>query len=134
MTETKRKRLYWSLKILSIIVSCALPIWAVCEKFPLWQTEHGTTHSIGVGIILVGVVLLVVFRRTVFHFIRDKLDIKHAPPLTIWVVFLIIAYIMMFLGNFMTDMTTILWAGFIGCCIGTILTYFAERTKGKGDE
>ena len=134
MTETKRKRLYWSLKILSIIVSCALPIWAVCEKFPLWQTEHGTTHSIGVGIILVGIVLLVVFRRTVFHFIRDKLDIKHAPPLTIWVVFLIIAYIMMFLGNFMQDMTTILWAGFIGCCIGTILTCFAERTKGKGDE
>ena len=123
MTESTRKKLYWGLKILSILISCAFPIWAICEKFPLWKEVQGTPHTVGFGIILVGIVLLVVFRRTVFHFIRDRLDIKHAPPLTIWLVFLVIAYIMIFIGNFMSDLTTVLWMGFIGCIVGTFLTY-----------
>lgn len=133
MLETNRKKLYWIFKILSILVSCALPIWAICEKYPLWTVEHGTTHTVGVGVILVGIVLVVVFRRTVFQFIRDRLDIKHAPPLTIWLVFLVIAYLMIFIGNFMSDLTTVLWMGFIGCIVGTILTYISEKFHKEGD-
>lgn len=133
MTESTRKKLYWAFKILSILVSCALPIWAICEKYPLWTVEHGTTHTVGVGVILVGIVLVVVFRRTVFQFIRDRLDIKHAPPLTIWLVFLVIAYLMIFIGNFMSDLTTVLWMGFIGCIVGTILTYISEKFNKEGD-
>ena len=133
MTESTRKKLYWAFKILSILVSCALPIWAICEKYPLWTVEHGTTHTVGVGVILVGIVLVVVFRRTVFQFVRDRLDIKHAPPLTIWLVFLVIAYLMIFIGNFMSDLTTVLWMGFIGCIVGTILTYISEKFNKEGD-
>ena len=35
MTEKKRKALYWTFKALSIIISCAFPILAICEKFPM---------------------------------------------------------------------------------------------------
>lgn len=135
MKESSRNKLYWLFKILAILVSCAFPIWAICEKYPLWTVEHGTTHTIGVGIILVAIVLVVVFRRTVFQFIRDRLDIKHAPPLTIWLVFLVIAYVMIFVGNFMRDMTTILWMGFIGCCVGAVFTYISQKfdDKKEGD-
>ena len=131
MTERKRKNLYWLFKVASILVSCALPIWAICEKFPLWTEDHGTSHSVGVGIILVAIVLIVVFRKTVFDFIRDHLDLKHAPPLTIWLVMLVISYILVYLGEFMRDLTTVFWMGFIGCVIGTVFTYIAERCKGS---
>ena len=45
--EKKRKSMYWLFKILSIIISCALPIWAICEKYPIWTTTYGTVHSMG---------------------------------------------------------------------------------------
>ena len=131
VSEKKRKTLYWVFKVLSIIVSCALPIWGICEKFPLWSESHGTTRTVGMGIILIGMVLLIVFRRTVFNFIRDKVDLKHAPPLTIWLVMLILSYILVYLGEVMRDMTTVFWLGFIGCVIGTVLTFISERFKAK---
>ena len=129
MTEKKRKTLYWAFKLFGILVSCALPIWAICEKFPLWTETHGTTHSVGVGVILILIVLLVIFRRTVFNFIKDKLNLKYAPPIVVWLVLLIVSYIMIYIGNIMRDMTTVLWMGLIGCAIGTVLTYISERFK-----
>ena len=131
MTERKRKALFWFLKVLSILVSCALPIWAICEKFPLWTETHGATRSVGVGVILIAIVLLIIFRKTVFDFIKDRLDLKHAPPLIVWLVMLVISYILVFLGEFMRDMTTVFWMGFIGCVIGTFITYLSERFKAK---
>lgn len=131
MTERKRKTLYWLFKVASIVVSCALPIWAICEKFPLWADVHGTDRTIGIGIILIAFVLLVVFRKTVFDFIRDHFDLKHAPPLAIWLVMLIISYILVYIGEVMRDMTTVFWMGFIGCGVGTILTYISERFATK---
>lgn len=131
MTERKRKFLYWFFKVLSVLVSCALPIWAICEKFPLWTETHGETRSVGVGIILIGIVLLIIFRKTVFDFIKERLDLKHAPPLIVWLVMLVISYILVFLGEFMRDMTTVFWMGFIGCVVGTFLTYLSERFKAK---
>ena len=69
MSERKRKTLYWLFKILSIVISCALPIWAICEKYPLWKTAYGTTHSIGVDGILVLIALRIIFRKSFFGFI-----------------------------------------------------------------
>ena len=131
MTERKSKILFWVFKILGIIVSCALPIWAICEKFPLWTEAHGTGRSIGVGVILIAIVLVIIFRKTVFDFIRDKFNLKYAPPLVVWLVMLIISYILVYLGEVMRDMTTVFWMGFIGCAIGTFLTYLSERFKAK---
>ena len=133
MTEKKRKTLYWLFKVASVLVSCALPIWAICEKFPLWADDHGTEHTVGVGIILISIVLIVVFRKTVFDFIRDHLDLKHAPPLTIWLVMLVVSYILIYIGTFMQDITTVLWMGFVGCVIGTVLTYISERFGDKNE-
>ena len=127
MTDRKRKTLYWFFKLLSIVVSCSLPVWAVTEKFPLWKKDYGTGRSVGMGIILIAIVLLVIFRRTVFDFIRDHLNLKHAPPLTIWLVMLVISHVLIYIGEVMRDMTTVFWMGFFGCIIGTFLTYISER-------
>lgn len=132
MTEKKRKSLYWGLKLLAILVSCFLPILAICEKFPVWTATHGSTHSAGVGAVMIAIVILIVFRRTVFDFIRDKLDLKHAPKMMVWLVMLVVAYVMIYIGNFMSDLTTVLWMGFIGSAIGTFLTYLSERVKSDG--
>jgi ABC-type enterochelin transport system permease subunit len=129
MTNRNRKALYWGLKIASILLSCALPIWAICEKFPLWKEVHGTPHSVGVGSILILIVVAIIFRRTIFNFIKDRLNLKHAPPLTVWLVLLGLSYLLVYLGEVMRDLTTVLWMGFIGCCIGTFLTYLSERFK-----
>jgi ABC-type xylose transport system permease subunit len=131
MTEQKSKRLYWLFKVLSVVVSCAFPIWAICEKFPVWTETHGTTHTVGVGIVLIIMVIAIVFRKTVFAFIRDKLNLKHAPPLAVWLILLAISYLFIYLGEVMKDMTTVLWMGFVGCVIGTVLTYISDRFKTK---
>ena len=131
MTERKRKILYWFFKRFGVFVACALPIWAICEKFPIWTENHDTGYSIGVGAILILIVLLVVFRRTIFDYIRDRINLKHAPPLAVWFVMLICSYIMVYLGSVMRDMTTVFWMGLIGCAIGNVLTYIAENRFAK---
>ena len=138
MTERKRKVLYWLFRILGIVVSCALPIIAILVKFPIWKESQGTGRTIGIGAILIGFVLLVIFRSTVFSFIAEKLDIKHAPPLVVWPILLLISYILIFIGNVIADMTTVFWMGFIGCAIGTLLTWlsdkYADKKEVKEDE
>lgn len=134
MTEKKRKRLYWLFKLLSIVIACGLPIWAICEKFPIWTVTHGTEHSIGVGAVIIIFVVLIVFRRTIFKFLKERLNLQHAPPLAVWLVLLVLSYTMIYLGNVMYDMTTVFWMGFIGCSIGTIFTYIAESRFGKKDD
>lgn len=134
MSERKRKTLYGLFKVLSIIISCALPVWAIAEKFPIWKTAYGTTHSIGVGGVLALIVLLIIFRKSVFDFLRDKLKITHAPPLAVWLVLIAISYVLVFIGQFMRDMVIVLWMGFIGCAIGTLLTYIAEHKFGEESE
>ena len=129
MLEKKSNKLYWCFKLVGILISCALPIWAICERFPIWTESHGTGRTVGVGVILIGIVLLVVFRKTVFDFIRDHFDLKHAPPLAIWIVMLIVSYILVYIGEFMRDLTSVFWMGFIGCAIGTFFTYLSNRFK-----
>jgi hypothetical protein len=134
MTEKKRKTLYWVFKIIGIVVSCLLPIWAICEKFPLWTVEYGANKTVGAGGILVLIVMLVIFRKTVFNFMSDRLKLKHAPPLVVWLVMLVIAYVLTYINNFIQDLTTVFWMGLIGCAIGTVLTFIAENSYGKKDE
>lgn len=134
MTETKRKAFYWLFKVLGVVVACALPIWAICERFPIWSLSHGVSRSIGVGGILILIVLLTIFRKTVFNFLVEKLNIKHAPPLAIWFVMLVISYVLVYIGNFMRDLTIVFWMGFIGCAAGTLLTFIAENRFGKESE
>ena len=131
MTEQKRKLLFWVFRIAGILVSCALPIWAICERFPLWAEDHGTGRTVGVGFILIAIVILIVFRKTVFDFVRDKFNLKHAPPLAVWLVMLIVSYILVYIGDVMRDMTTVFWMGFLGCAIGTALTYISNRFDTK---
>lgn len=123
----KRKILYWLLKVSSVIVSCAFPIWTIYERFPIWETVHGTTYSAGVGSILILFVVLFVFRRTVFNFLRDRLNLRHAPPLLGWLIMIALAYTFMFVSKFLQDITAVCWMGLIGCAIGTVMTFIAEN-------
>ena len=134
MTDKKRKAYYWLLKISAIIVSCGLPIWAICEKFPVWTLSYGKYRSIGVGGILILIVLLIIFRKTVFNFIKEKLKISHAPPLAVWLVMLILSYVLVYIGNFLRDMNIVFWMGLIGCAVGTVLTLIAEHKFAKNKE
>ena len=134
MSEKNRKTYYWLFKILSIIISCAFPIWAIAEKYPLWETTCGTTHSIGVGGILALIVIIIVFRKAVFGFIRDRLKITHAPPLAVWLVLIATSYALVFIGQFIQDLVIVLWMGLIGSTIGTVLTFIAENKFCKKKE
>lgn len=131
MSEKKRKTLYLVFKALSIIISCVLPIYAVCEHFPIWTITHGAGHSVGAGGIICLIVLAIIFRKTVLGFMRDKMKLRHAPPIVIWIVMLIVAYILLYISKFIHDLTTVFWMGLVGSAIGTVLTYIAENHYGK---
>lgn len=126
-----RKTFYWLFKSLGILVACLLPIWAILEKFPVWTYSYGRVRSMGVGGILILIVLFAVFRKTIFKFLEEKLKLKHAPPIVIWILMLIASYILIFIANFMRDLTTVFWMGLVGCAIGTVLTYIAENRFGE---
>ena len=134
MTERKRKVIYWVLKISSVIISCLLPIYAVCEHFPIWTESYGTAKSIGAGGIISLIVLVVVFRKSVVKFITEKLKITHAPPVVIWLVLLILSYVLMYINRFLNDLTIVFWMGLVGCAIGTVMTLIAEHKFGKKEE
>ena len=61
MTEKRRKILYWILKLSAIVISCALPKWAICERFPIWELTHSKAKSISVGGVLILIVVLLIF-------------------------------------------------------------------------
>ncbi len=130
MAEKKNKKMYWLLKVLSIIVSCTLPMIAIAEHFPLWTESHGTVKSVGAGSIICLIVLVIIFRKTVFNYAKDKLKLNHAPPVFVWLALLIVSYILTYIANFIQDLTTVLWMGLIGCAAGSGLTYIAEHKFG----
>lgn len=131
MNERKRKSLFWLFKIAGILVSCLLPVWAICEKFPVWTIEHGTKRTFSIGLILIIFVVLVIFRRTVFNFIKEHLNLQNAPPITIWLVLIVISSLLVYIGDVMRDMTTVFWMGLIGCIIGTVFTFISEQFNKK---
>ena len=134
MKATQNNTIYWVLKVASIIVSCLFPVIAICDKFPIWTESHGVLGSIDTGGLLIAIVLLVIFRRTVFDFLKERWKLKHAPPITVWIVMLIIAYSLLYVCKFLTDIILVFWMGFLGCGLGTILTMVAENCFGKEKE
>lgn len=134
MPEKKCKIKYWILKVLSVLISCGLPIYAVWEHFPIWTVSHGTAHSIGAGGIICMIVLVIIFRKAVFNYFKDKMKLNHAPPLVVWLVMLIVSYVLLYISKFIQDLTTVFWMGLVGCAIGTVLTYIAENWYGKKKE
>ena len=134
MSEKKRKVTYWVLKVLSVLISCGLPIYAVCEHFPLWTVSYGTSRTVGAGGIISLVIVVIVFRKSVFEFMRDKMNLRHAPPLAVWIIMLIISYVLLYINQFIRDLTTVFWFGLVGCAIGTALTFVAETFFGKKKE
>ena len=134
MSEKKRKIAYWILKVLSVLISCGLPIYAVCEHFPLWTVSYGASRTVGAGGIISLVIVVIVFRKSVFEFMRDKMNLRHAPPLAVWIIMLIISYVLLYINQFIRDLTTVFWFGLVGCAIGTALTFVAETFFGKKKE
>jgi hypothetical protein len=136
MSQRKRKCFFWLFKALSVIVSCAFPVWAICEKFPIWKAKTGVWHSIGIGAILILIVVAIIARKPVFDFCRDRLKLQHAPPIMVWVGCLIASYILIYIGNFMTDLNIVIWMGLAGCGIGNVLTFISNRfaVEEKTDE
>lgn len=133
-TEKKSKVLWWVFKIGGIAVSCLLPVLAIIEKFPIWATSYGAFRSVGVGTVLILMVLTIVFRKSVFPFIMERLNLKHAPPIAVWLAMLIFCYIMIDIGNFLEDLTVALWMGVIGCAVGTLLMFLGEHFFGLKEE
>lgn len=129
--KQQNKALYWLFKVIGIAVSCALPLWGIYDKFPIWVKTNGTVGSIGTGGLLGIIILLVVFRRTVFNFLKDKWKLKYAPPITIWIVMIVISYTLMFINKFLYDITTVFWMGLVGCAIGGVLTFIGENFFGE---
>lgn len=136
MSSRKSKLFFWLFKALSVFVSCALPVWAICEKFPIWTEKTGTLYSLGVGAILILIVVTIIFRKAVFDFFKHKMKLQHAPPIAVWIGCLIASYVLIYIGNFVKDLNTVFWMGLIGCAIGNILTFIANRfvTEEKPNE
>lgn len=134
MSEKKRKIKYCILKALSVIISCVFPIYAVWEHFPIWTVSHGAAHSIGAGAIICLFVLVIIFRKAVFGYIKKKMKLTDAPPLMIWLVLLIISYVLLYISSFIQDLTKVFWMGLVGCAIGTLLTYIAENWYRKKED
>lgn len=124
----KSKFLYWIFKLGGVLISCAFPLWAISTKFPIWETKS----AVGVGGILAVLIVFFIFRRSIFSFFRKKLNLVHAPPLVGWLVLLGVSYGFLYLSTFVEDIITVFWMGFIGCGIGTVLTFIAENIIRKG--
>lgn len=93
----------------------------------MWTAGYGTGKSVGIGTILVLIVILIIFRKAVFKFLGEKLKLNHAPPIVAWLVMLVISYILIYIGNFLRDLTTVLWMGLVGCALGNVITYIGEN-------
>lgn len=123
MTQAQKNKLFfWLFKVISIIISCVLPIWSICERFPLWVETHGAGRSIGSGMLMIAIVVCAVLHKTIFNFFTQKLKIKHAPPILVWVILLICSYALLLFARFLQDLNTILWMGLLGCALGNLLT------------
>lgn len=127
MSEKKRKFWHFLFKLIGFLTACGMPLYAIYEHFPIWTEHHGSTHSLGSGVIIAAIVLLVIFKSTVYSWLKEKLQGKHAPPIAIWITLLVICYMLIYINKFLIDLTVILWMGLVGCAIGNIFNYIADH-------
>lgn len=130
----KRKMWHGIFKASSVVTSCAFPLYSVYEHFPYWQYEYGATRSLGSGMIISAIILLVIFRKTVFSYLSEKFKGKNAPPIAIWIGLLIATYILIYINTFLIDLTSVLWMGLVGCALGNSLNWIADNKFGGEDE
>lgn len=128
---SKNNIFYWVFKGSGIGISAALPLWVVCDKFPLWVENHGVGKSLGTGGILGIIIMLVIFRDTVIGYIKEKFKIGHAPKLTWWIVGLVIIYSLLYIVKFLSDLALVMWMGLFGSIVGAMLTFAGEIFFGE---
>lgn len=131
--KTKRRIKLLSFKSAGVVASVALPAWAILEKFPIWKVETGTAKTLGIGGIMIAIVALVTFKRSILNYIKEKTGMKTAPPLAIWAVLLIASFALTAVANILADMRVIFIAGLAGSGIGTVLNFIGE-TLGESED
>lgn len=132
---------YWILQIAAFLVAVIPPVWAVCEKLPVWRVRYGTAQTFGFGLVILLVVLLVVFRKTLLVLVRGWLDvlcdkikektgIVHIPPMLSLVLtwatalLVVVALIPVVSGLYviLVDLKGIFMAGLVGAGLGWLLS------------
>ena len=131
--KTKRRIKLVSFRAAGASVAIGLPAWAILAKFPVWRTETGTLGMLGMGGIMIAVVALVTFKRTVLDFIKEKTGMKTSPPLAVWGVLLIASFILSAFAELLSDMRGIFIAGLVGSGVGTVLNIIGDRLSEKRD-
>ena len=153
---------YWILQIAAFLAAVIPPVWAVCEKLPVWKARYGAARTFWFGIAVVLIVLLVVFRKTLLVLVRswtdvlvdrikEKTGIVHVPPMLslvlTWATALIVvvALIPVVSGLYviLVDLKGIFMAGLVGAGLGWLLSAVGvglgidrsktEDTDGKTD-
>ena len=129
----KTKACVVALYILSVFCFFAPVAWIVAEKFPLWRTQGGGGLAIGSGVIIVGVVVFMTFKRYITAFVSEKLGTLGAGVTLIFIWFSL-AFALSFIASLATmlnDLATVfLWAGF-GAVGGVALQVWARRLSKK---
>ena len=132
---------YWILQIAAFLIAVIPPVWAVCEKLPIWKARYGTAQTFGFGLVILLVVLLVVFRKTLLLLvkgwidvlvdrIKEKTGIVHIPPMLSLVLtwasalLVVIALIPVVSGLYviLVDLKGIFMAGLVGAGLGWLLS------------
>ena len=106
------------MQIMSFVISAAVPIVVIWQKFPGWVHDVPAYKQVGFGAILAVLVLVGTFHKTVFRTIREKLGITSVPPVIGWAVGWGVFEFLTRAVRFLVDMRVVCFAGLIGCAIG----------------
>lgn len=131
MTARRIKAAIAALYTLSVICFFAPVVWAIWDKFPLWRSQGGGGLAIGSGVVIVGVVIYMTFKRYITAFAAEKLGTISAgiALVFLWFGLAIALYAVASLATMLNDLSTVfLWAG-IGATAGVALQCWARFLK-----
>jgi hypothetical protein len=133
MTTRRIKAAIAVLYSLSVICFFAPVVWAIWDKFPLWRSQGGGGLAIGSGVVIIGVVLYMTFKRYITAFVAEKLGTLSAgiALVFLWYGIAIALYAVASLATMLNDLSTVfLWAG-IGATAGVALQFWARCLKNR---
>lgn len=133
MTTRRIKAAIAALYSLSVICFFAPVVWAIWDKFPLWRSQGGGGLAIGSGVVIIGVVLYMTFKRYITAFVAEKLGTLSAgiALVFLWYGIAIALYAVASLATMLNDLSTVfLWAG-IGATAGVALQFWARCLKNR---
>lgn len=133
MTTRRIKAAITALYTLSVICFFAPVVWAIWDKFPLWRSQGGGGLAIGSGVVIIGVVLYMTFKRYITAFVAEKLGTLSAgiALVFLWYGIAIAMYAVASLATMLNDLSTVfLWAG-IGATAGVALQFWARCLKNR---